>query len=142
MDDITALLMGKNKKVAEMAKKVMKKLREEVEKQGIKLSVNENGKVGSSKIASCGFLEDELHQCSKEEGVTMADSVEMLGVDLGTQVKRLGVKDKARRKKCQVRFSLMKKNKVFQKNYMKGLGASKNVESTCSGNCPLQKGFN
>ena len=26
-------------------------------------------------IASCGFLEDELRQCSKEEGVTMADSV-------------------------------------------------------------------
>ena len=31
VDDITALLMGKNKVVAEMAKKVMKKLEEEVE---------------------------------------------------------------------------------------------------------------
>ena len=27
-------------------------------------------------IASCGILEDELRQCSKEEGVTVADSVE------------------------------------------------------------------
>ena len=27
-------------------------------------------------IASCGFLEDELRQCSKEEGVTVTDSVE------------------------------------------------------------------
>ena len=36
-------------------------------------------------IASCGFLEDELRQCSKEEGVTMADSAETLGVDLRTE---------------------------------------------------------
>ena len=51
-----------------MAKKVMERLREELEKKGGNLSVNENGKEGKSKmIASCGFLEDELRQCSKEE---------------------------------------------------------------------------
>ena len=33
-------------------------------------------------IASCGFLEKELRQFSREEGVTLADSVETLGVDL------------------------------------------------------------
>ena len=33
VDDITALLMEKNKQVAKMAKKVMKKLREEMEKK-------------------------------------------------------------------------------------------------------------
>ena len=33
MDDMTALLMGKNQVVAEMAKKVMKRPREEVEKK-------------------------------------------------------------------------------------------------------------
>ena len=33
VDDITALLMDKNKIVAEIAKKVMKRLREEVEKK-------------------------------------------------------------------------------------------------------------
>ena len=84
------------------------------------MSVTENGKEGKSKmIASCGFLEDELRQCSKEEGVTLADSVETLGVDLRTRVKKLGAKEKARRKKCKVRFSLIKKNKAFQKNCMK-----------------------
>ena len=71
-------------------------------------------------IASCGFLEDELRQCSKEGVVTLADSVETLGVDLRTRVKRLGAKEKARRKKCRVRFSLIKKNKAFQKNYHPG----------------------
>ena len=70
-------------------------------------------------IASCGFMEDELRQCSKEERVTLADSVEKLGVDLRTRVKKLGAKEKARRMKCKVRFSLTKKNKAFQKNYMK-----------------------
>ena len=47
------------------------------------------------------------------------DSVESLGVDLRTRLKRLGAKEKARRKKCKVRFSLIKKHKAFQKCYMK-----------------------
>ena len=37
VDDIKALLMGKNREVAGMAKKVMKKLKEEVERKGLKL---------------------------------------------------------------------------------------------------------
>ena len=102
-----------------MAKKVMKKLKEEVGEKGPKLSVTENDKEGKSKmIASCGFLENELSQFSKE-GVTLADSVETLGVDLRTRVKKLGAKDKARKRKCKVRFSIIKKNKAVQKNYMK-----------------------
>ena len=54
-----------------------------MERTGLKLSVTENGKEGKSKmIASCGFLENELRQFSKEEeGVILADSVETLGVD-------------------------------------------------------------
>ena len=69
----TTLVKGRNKDVAEMAKK---KSDEKVErrsgrKKGLKLSVTENGKEGKSKmIASCGFLENELSQFSKEEGVT------------------------------------------------------------------------
>ena len=63
MDDITALMKGRNKEVAEMAKKMMKKLKEEVEKKDLKLSVFEKGKEGKSKVvASCGFLENELSQ--------------------------------------------------------------------------------
>ena len=78
----------RNKVVAEMAKKVMKRLREEVVKRSLKLSVNENGKEGKSKtIASCGFLEEEQRQVNRE-GVTMADSVETLGVDLRTRAKK------------------------------------------------------
>ena len=39
------------------------------------------------------------------EGVTLADSVKTLGVDLRTRVKRLGAKEKARRKKVQCEVS-------------------------------------
>ena len=43
--DVTALLKGRNRERVEMAKKVMKKLEEEVEeKKDLKLSVTENGK--------------------------------------------------------------------------------------------------
>ena len=62
-DDITALLMGKKSVVAEMAKQVMKKLKEEVKKKGLNMSVNQNGKVGRSKIiASCRSLENGLRR--------------------------------------------------------------------------------
>ena len=66
----------------------MKKLNEEVEKKGLKLSVTENGKEGKSEM------------------ITLADGVETLGVDLRTRVKRLGAKEKARSKNCNVRGSL------------------------------------
>ena len=60
------------------------------------LSVTENGEEGKSKmIASCGFMENELRQFSEEEGVPLADSVETLGVDFRTRVRRLGAKEKA-----------------------------------------------
>ena len=52
-------------------------------------------------IASCGFLENESSQFIKEEGVALADSVETLGGDLRTRVKRLGAKEKARRKNAR-----------------------------------------
>ena len=41
-----------------------------------------------------------------------------LGVDLRTITKQLGATEKARRKKCDVRLFIAKKNRVFQKNFM------------------------
>ena len=100
--------MGRTRKWQKMAKKVIRKLKEEVGEKGFKLSIMEKVKEGKSKmIASCGFLEDELRQCSKEEGVMIADSVETLGVDLRSRFRSLGAKEKARRRKFKVRFSLI-----------------------------------
>ena len=62
---------------------------------------------------------NELRQYSREDGVTLADSVETLGVGLRTRAKRVGAKEQARRKKCKVRFSIFKKNNALQKSYMK-----------------------
>ena len=44
VDDVTALLRWKTKVVAEMAKKMMKKWKDEVERKGLDLSVTEDGK--------------------------------------------------------------------------------------------------
>ena len=52
----------------------------------------------------------------------MEDSVQTLGVDLRTRFKRFGAKEKTRRKKSKVRFSIIKRNKSFRRN----------VEGTCS----------
>ena len=66
--------------MAEMAKKGVKKLKEEAEKEGLKSSVTENGKAGKDKmIVSCGFQDNELRQFRREGGVTLADSVETWG---------------------------------------------------------------
>ena len=65
------------------------------------MSVTENEKEGKNKMtASCVFLQNELRQYSKE-GVTMADSVETLGVDLRTRVKKLGAKESARKRSAR-----------------------------------------
>ena len=93
VDDITALVKGKCRSGGNGEKGGEKVERRSGEK-GLKLSVTENGMEGkSTMIASCGFLENELNQFSREEGVTLADSVETLGVDLTTRVKKLGVKE-------------------------------------------------
>ena len=66
LSDITALLKGVNREVAEAAKKVTKKLKEELEKKkASNCQSPKMGKKGKSKMtASCGFLEDELRQYS------------------------------------------------------------------------------
>ena len=46
----------------------------------------------------------------------MATSVETLGVDLRMRSKQLGAKEKSRREKCEVRFSLIRKTGIFQKS--------------------------
>ena len=52
VDDITALVKRKNKEVAEMAKNVMKKLKEEVEKNGLKI-VSHRTRKGRTQQDDC-----------------------------------------------------------------------------------------
>ena len=47
----------------------------------------------------------------------MEDSVQTLGVDLRTRFKRFGAKEKTRRKKSKVRFSIIKRNKSFRRTW-------------------------
>ena len=61
MDDITALLKGRNKELAELVEEVLKKLKKEVEEKGLRLSITEGGREGKNKvIASCKYLEEKV----------------------------------------------------------------------------------
>ena len=67
MNDTTALVKGRNKEVAEMAKKVRKKFKGSGEERPQVVS-HGNGKERRSKmIASCGFLEKELKAGSQRK---------------------------------------------------------------------------
>ena len=111
--------MGENNELVEMAEKVSKKMKREVEEKGLKLSIIGGHKEGKSKaITSCKHLEERFQECSKKEGAVLATRVATLAVDLRSRTKQLGAKEKAQRKKCDARFSLIMKNRVLQKNYM------------------------
>ena len=49
----------------------------------------------------------------------LATSVETSGLDLRTRTHQLEAKEQARRKQCDVRFSIARRNCVFQKNYLR-----------------------
>ena len=88
---------------------MLKKLKEEVERKGPQVV---------SEWPSCGFLENELSHFSTE-GVTLAESVETL-CDLITRVKKLGAKEKAKRRKRKVRFpGCQRRLNPSGKNHMK-----------------------
>ena len=53
-------------------------------------------------IASCGFLENELRQYSKEEGVTMADSVETFGRRVENKSREVGSQRTGEKEEVQV----------------------------------------
>ena len=66
VDDITALVKGRNREVAEKAKKGDEQGERRSGETRSQLSVTENGNEGKNKmIASCGFLENELSQFKK-----------------------------------------------------------------------------
>ena len=117
-------LFERNKELAELKERVCETLKE-VEKKGLELSISEGSKGGKSEVlASCRYLEEKLRDCSKSEGVVLAKSVEMHGVDLRTQTKQLGANEKAVKKKCKVGFSRIRKNTTSQNSYMR-IGATK-----------------
>ena len=100
----------------ELAEKVLNNLKEDVKEKGLKWSITEGGKEGKSEVIYLlQNLEEELRACRKK-GVVMADSVETLGVSLRTHTHththRAAVSEGECEKKCDVRFSLIKKIRV------------------------------
>ena len=94
-------------------------------------------------IASCSCLEEKVQECSTEEW-TLRRSVETLGVDLRRRTVQPGAKEKARRQKCDLKFSFARRNCVFEKNCMEavedGLGLCESVGEEKPLALPLQSG--
>ena len=70
-------------------------------------------------IASCGFWEEELRQFSKEEGVTLADTVETVGVDLRTREKKGWEQKRSEEEETQGVVLIHKEEKSIVKSYLK-----------------------
>ena len=50
LDDVTALVEGRNKELPGIAEKVLKSTRRKVAEKGLKLSITEGGKEGKTKV--------------------------------------------------------------------------------------------
>ena len=86
-----------------------------MKEKGLKLSITEGGKKDRAReITSCKYLEERFQECSKK-GVLWVTSVESLGAELRMRTEKLGAMEKARRKKCDVRISLIGNYRDFQK---------------------------
>ena len=114
--DILVCLERRNKEL-QVADIVVNALTGDAEEKGLKLSVTEGGKdVKSWVLASCRYVKEKFQECSKREGVGLADSVEIPGADLRKRTKKLGAKEKTRSRKSDVRFSFVRRDRVFHKN--------------------------
>ena len=93
-------------------------MRRDVEDKGLKLSTKEGGKAGKTKVMlRATVLEEDFQECTEREEVELATSDDTPGADQRTRSQQLVAKEKARRKKCEVKFSLIMKNRAFRKDW-------------------------
>ena len=116
VDELTAFMVERNKELASIAEKVLKLIKEEVQENGFEV-VNRRRRERKQEQRHClviwkrssrnaFFFQKNKRQASKTPGVNL-------------RTRQLGAKVEERRKKCDVRFSLIRKNRAFQKNYMR-----------------------
>ena len=109
---------GRNKEVAVIEEKVLKSTKKKC--CGERVEIVDHRRRERRKKQGDRFMRSsgrKLRECSTKERVALARSVETLGVDLRTRTKQLGAKERARRKKCDVRFSLFRNKRDFTRNY-------------------------
>ena len=102
-----------------MCGECVEKLRKEVGEKGLKLSITEKRKEGESVMQISGRKTTGVQ--SKRWSNSGRKCGKTLGVCLRTQTKELGANENARRKKCNVRFLLIKKIGSSRKESFRGL---------------------
>ena len=127
MDESTAFLDGRSEEWG-MAEKVLRAIRMEVKKKCLNCRSRKEEKKGRARS-----LEEKFQECSKGGGMGLATSVERPRVDSRTRRRKLGAKEKARRKRCDVRFCISRRNRLFQKRLLRmGLVHARSWERTGS----------
>ena len=90
------------------------------EEKGMKLSITEGVHEGKSKaITSCNYLEEKVPGMQQERRSCFGNECSNTGRGLENENRAVGAKEKARWKKCDVRFSLIRKIGSFRKNSMR-----------------------
>ena len=89
-----------------------------MEGTGLKLSITEGRKEGK-RLRLAVSWKRSFRDASKEKEHPWPNSVETSGADERSSTKRPRAKENARRKKFDVRFSLIRQNRVFLKKYMR-----------------------
>ena len=134
--------------MAELAKKVMKKLTEEVERKGLKLSVTRPKR---EKQDDCVMRLFGGRAASVQQTWSDAGRLGNVGCRLEKKSQELGSKRKSEKGEmhseilaCQEEQGLPKKlhEGGSQEVVTSGYGASKNLESSCSGDSSYEKGLN
>ena len=68
VDDITAVMETQNGELTQIAEKVMRTIKRQIEKKGLELSITQGGKEGKSRaIVSCGSVEEELSRSAERD---------------------------------------------------------------------------
>ena len=95
-------------------------MRRDVEEKGPKLSITDGGREGRAKSSRhAAVWKRSFRTVTREKEWVLHPAFETLGVDLRRRTKQLGAQEKARREKIDVRLSLARRNRVFQKNCMR-----------------------
>ena len=146
VDDITAIVIGRNKEVVEMAENVLKKFKREVDGKGLQLLIAEGGKEGKSKvITSCRYGRSCFRCAARKKEWFWRRVSTMQGVDLENENQAAGSGRKVETKEVRGQILANKKGssrklheKWVRKLLRTGLGLARAWRGQAVGIAPTE----
>ena len=114
-----AVFLGEMWSLVDVAEKILKKIKKEVEEKGPRLSITEGGNQGKEQgnhlVQVSGGevqgMQQKRGSCGRQECRNLESGLENESQAAGREGEG--------KKKCEVGFSLIERNRVFQKNYVR-----------------------